>query len=187
VAAPAAHNAPKEIGLHLFDVPGQHVLTTHTKPDAQVLPGPQSGAPAQGVEPGMQKPPPVEVVKHKQSVFVLLHCLNAPQLAPIHSGWGLLTPWAETGLTDPRIIGATYAIPPIASAFLIDSRRFVTVVPAPVGSTRFSVICTPIPGCSVLKPPAVYIRLPRKVKLWPTKQSMAAIEVAKARALRFWP
>jgi hypothetical protein len=95
----------REAGTH--SGPEQQVLTAQRKPAAQVLPAPQAVRLEQDVEPGMQAPPPVPVVTHMQSAFELLHALKVAQAAPTHSGWGFpLTPWADTVLAVPRIIGA---------------------------------------------------------------------------------
>jgi hypothetical protein len=86
-----------------------------------VLPAPHGLRLAHDVLPGTQKPP-CGVVAHTQSGFVL-HGRNVAQLAPAHSGFGLPDTCAAAGVTDARIIGATYPAPPTFSARRISSRR----------------------------------------------------------------
>lgn len=92
-----------DTGVHFGET--QHVFTAQTNPDGHV-----SGVPVQSETELQRKfrpqnPPPVDSVQQKQ--LVLTQAMKVWQFAPTHPGLGFETPWADTGVTAPTIMGAT--------------------------------------------------------------------------------
>src|SRR5262245_35072064 len=87
----------------------QHELMTQTEPAGHELPARHAASVLHGVVPCRQMPPPV-AVDAQTHPGVGLQVVKVPQMAPAHAG---LETCAATGATDVRIIGATYAAPPV--------------------------------------------------------------------------